>query len=101
MTTKDYGTMRALVESAKGRFCAVDFIKRDGSLRRMIVQPAALKFHIKGSAASLAAQKRNEAWKANNPNLMPVWDVEKEAIRSINFDTVQRIAIDGEVYNYG
>ncbi|MEM9360601.1 MAG: hypothetical protein AAGB04_30870, partial [Pseudomonadota bacterium] len=42
---------RALIESAKGRFVSVVFTKKDGSLREMRVQPAKLKFHVKGKAA--------------------------------------------------
>jgi hypothetical protein len=97
---KDYESMRALIESAKGRFMCVDFIKKDNTLRRMIIQPAALKMHIKGDAASEEAKRRNETWKRNNPNLLPVWDVEKESIRCINMDTVTRIAIDNKEYKY-
>lgn len=97
---KNYSDMRAIIESAKGRFCFVEFRKKDDTLRRMIVQPAMLKFKVKGEAASDAAKRRTKSWKENNPNLMPVWDVEAEGIRSVNLDTVTTIHLDGEVYNY-
>lgn len=98
--SRDYDAMRTLIESAKGRFCAVDFVKKDGTDRRMIVQPARLKNEIVGDDRSELAERRLKTYKENNPHLMPVWDVEKEAIRSINFDTVKRIACDREVYEY-
>ena len=99
---RDYKTMRSLIESAQGRFCSVDFIKADGSLRRMLIQPATLKFKIVGEGnRSEVAEKRLVTYKENNPNLMPVWDVSKQAIRSINLDTVTQIKLDKEIYNYG
>jgi len=95
-----YPHMRALIESAQGRYCFVEFMKKDGSMRRMIVQPAMLKFKVVGNAASDAAKRRTKAWKENNPNLMPVWDVEAEGIRSINLDTVTQITVDKRNYRY-
>lgn len=53
----DYTAKRALIEAAGGRFCAVTFTKADGSERTMRVQPAALKGHVKGAAASLSAKQ--------------------------------------------
>lgn len=98
--SRDYNEMRYLIEAAKGRFVRVDFIKKDGTLRQMLVQPAKLKFEVKGDEASDSARKGNETYKQNNPNLMPVWDVDKQAIRSINLDTVTLIKIDGEEHAY-
>lgn len=39
----DLAEKRKLIESAQGRFAAVTFTKKDGSLRQMRVQPAKLK----------------------------------------------------------
>lgn len=91
--------VRKLIESAKGRFAAVDFIKKDGTLRTMQVQPAALKFHVAGDDASDAAKKATATRKANNPNLMPVWDVASQGVRSINLDTVLGVTLDGIRYD--
>ncbi|MEM6890770.1 MAG: hypothetical protein AAF636_21945 [Pseudomonadota bacterium] len=91
---------RALIESAKGRFVSVVFTKKDGSLREMRVQPAKLKFHVKGKAASEAAQRAVETRKARHPHLLPVWDVEASAPRSVNLATISRIAVDGAVHQY-
>ena len=91
---------RALIESAAGRFASVVFTKKDGSQREMRVQPAKLKFHVKGSAASEAAQRAVETRKARHPHLLPVWDVEASAPRSVNLATVSRIAVDGAVHEY-
>ena len=101
MIERNYEQMRSLIEGGKGRFLRVDFIKKDGTLRQMIIQPAKLKFEVKGDEASDKAKRGNQTWKDNNPNLMPVWDVQAEGIRSINFDTVQLIVKDKEEYRYG
>lgn len=76
----------------------VNFTKKDGTERTMKVQPAALKFRVKGQAASEAAQKAVVSRAANDPNLLNVWDVERAGPRSINLDTVSRIAAGGEVH---
>lgn len=96
----DLAEKRELIESAKGRFCSVTFIKADGSERVMKVQPATLKFNVKGDSASEAAQRATATRKARHPHLMPVWDAEARAIRSVNLATVQMIAIDGHAHAY-
>ena len=96
----DLAEKRELIESAKGRFCSVTFIKKDGTERTMKVQPAALKFHIKGDEASEAAKKATATRKTRHPHLMPVWDIEARAVRSVNLATVQMIALDGLAHAY-
>ncbi len=96
----DFAEKRDLINAAGGRFASVTFTRKDGSERTMKVQPAALKFHIKGSAAAQTAQRGAISRKANNPHLMNVWDVEAKAPRSINLATVSTIAVDGTAYAY-
>ncbi len=91
---------RTLITSSGSRFCSVTFIKKDGSLRRMCVQPASLQLHVKGDAATDAGRKGAETRAARHPHLMPVWDAEKRAIRSINLETVTRIATGGQVHEF-
>lgn len=91
---------RELIESAGGRFASVVFTKKDGSRRQMRVQPAKLKYHVKGDAASEPAQRAVETRKARHPNLLPVWDVEASAPRSVNLATVSRIAVNGAVHEF-
>ena len=98
---RDYNTMAQLVLSAKGQFCSVTFIKKDGSERLMNIQPAVIKAHIKDpDEVSEIDKQRTATRKANNPNLLPVWDVQKQAIRSVNLDTVTQIKVGGVVYDY-
>lgn len=91
---------RALIVSAEGRFATVIFTKKDGTRRVMRVQPAKLKYHVKGEAACEAAQRAVQTRAARHPHLMPVWDTEAAAPRSVNLETVSRIAVNGAVHEY-
>ena len=91
---------RAMIDSAKGRFASITFTKKDGTERVMRVQPATLKYHVKGKAASEAAQKAVQTRAERHPHLMPVWDAEAQAPRSVNLATISRIAVNGAVYNF-
>jgi hypothetical protein len=91
---------RDLITSAGGRFCGVTFTKKDGTERRMQVQPAALDLRVKGEAASERARRATLTREARHPHLLPVWDVRAGAPRSINLATVSRIAVDGQVHRF-
>ena len=91
---------RALIASAAGRFASVTFTKKDGSRRVMRVQPATLKYRVRGAAASDAAQRAVQTRAERHPNLMPVWDTEVCAPRSVNLETVSRIAVNGAVHEF-
>jgi hypothetical protein len=98
---RNYEEMAALVASSKGQFCSVTFIKKDGTVRVMNIQPARIKAAIKDPSEVRDIDKqRTAARKSNNPHLLPVWDNAKQAIRSVNLDTVTEIKVGGEVYSY-
>lgn len=94
----DLAHKRALIASAKGRICAVTFTKKDGAQRVMKIQPATLKFHVKGDAATESGKKAAATRAAHHPHLLPVWDAEAKAPRSVNLETVSRIAVDGQIH---
>ncbi len=96
----DVAAKRDLIASAGGRFCAVTFTRKDGTERRMQVQPAALRLREKGSAASDRAQRAAHTRQERHPHLLPVWDIRARAPRSINLRTVSRIAVDGRVHDF-
>lgn len=83
-----------------GRFCVVTFTKKDGSKRIIKVQPAALKAHVKGEDASEAGRKAAATRAARPPHLLPAYDVEAQAIRSVNLNTVERIAARGQEHSF-
>lgn len=97
---EDFAAKRALIAAAQGRFCVITFIKADGSRRVMRVQPAALKFHVKGEAASDAGRKAAETRAQRHPNLLPVWDADAKAPRSVNLATVLTIKVDGATHSF-
>ncbi|HCQ59818.1 MAG TPA: hypothetical protein DIU10_18250 [Sulfitobacter sp.] len=96
----DNAAKRDLIASASGRFCAVTFTKADGTERTMQVQPATLKCHVKGDAATEAGKQAVQTRKARHPHLLPVWDAKAHAPRSVNLATISRIAVDGVVHEY-
>lgn len=97
---RDMDDKARLIASAGGRFATVEFTKADGSRRVMKVQPAKLKYHVKGVAASEPAKRAAETRKARHPHLLPVWDAEAQGVRSVNLATVTRIAVNGTIHEF-
>jgi hypothetical protein len=97
---RNFKEMRELLNSTNGKYASVKFVKKDGSVRLMNIQPAKTKKHTKGDMASESAKKAVATRAAKNPNLYNVWDVKKQAIRSVNLETVQEINISGKKYVY-
>ncbi len=97
---EDFAAKRSLIAAAQGRFCVVTFIKADGTRRVMRVQPAALKFHVKGDATTEAGRKAAAARAQRHPNLLPVWDTEAKAPRLVNLATVLSIKVDGATLSF-
>lgn len=90
---------RKMIAAARGRFVPVTFTKKDGSERQMRIQPATLKRHLKDTASE-SARKAAQTRAERHPHLMPVWDVEARAPRSVNLTTISWIAVDGQVHEY-
>lgn len=87
--------IRELIRSAGGRFASVEFVKRDGTVRVMQVQPACDRFHVKGEAGCPSGRQGAATRALSHPELMPIFDVKKKAFRSINLDTVRKVRVDG------
>ena len=92
-----YDIICQIVKEQGSKIFSVTFLKKDGTLRTMLVQDAVTKFLCKGDAASEAARKAVLSRKLNNPNLLNVYDIQKQAIRSINMDTVIQISGKGQI----
>ena len=65
---------------------SVDFIKKDGSLRTMIAR-LGVKKHLQGGTLKYNAEEKS---------LLPVFDMEKQAYRMVNVNTIQEIRYNGE-----
>ncbi|OGT59965.1 MAG: hypothetical protein A3E01_07750 [Gammaproteobacteria bacterium RIFCSPHIGHO2_12_FULL_63_22] len=77
-----------MLEGTGAKFTIVQFIKQDGSLRTMLIQHAAAKFRVKGEAAPEHKRRAAETRAYNHPELFNTYDVDRNAIRSVNLDTV-------------
>lgn len=96
----DFAAKRDLIASTAEDTCSVTFIKKDGTLRQMRVKPSELGKRIKGDQATKAGRKAAQTRRERHPNLFPVWDADKDAVRSINLATVTRIATNGVVHTF-
>jgi len=96
----DYEVKRAIIANAKARFVSITFTKQDGTRRVMRVQPSALRQRIKGNDASKSARQAALTRARRHPNLLPVWDADEQATRSVNLATVSRIAADGTIHQF-
>lgn len=65
----------------------VTFEKLDGSLRVMNVLPARLKYVPKDTEDSTKQRKKQ------NDDVIVVWDNDKEAFRSIRYESIQKIEV--------
>ena len=71
---------------ADGKIFTVEFIKKDGTLRKMNAR-LGVKKYVKGVGLAFNPTERN---------LLPVFDMQKEAYRMINASTIQKIKIGGK-----
>lgn len=100
MQSRKPSQIRALIETAGSRFVSVEFVKADGSPRRMLINPARLGATLRrdDSVKSESHVRGAETRKANNPHLLNVWCESANAPRSINLATLSAIRIDGVEY---
>lgn len=64
----------------------VEFIKKDGTLRKMNAR-LGVKKGVKGVGM---------AYKPTERNLLPVYDMQKQAFRMVNISTLIKITYDGK-----
>ena len=73
----------------KGHVFSVVFLKKDGSIRKMLCR-FGVKKHLKGGKLTFNPLERN---------LLVVFDMQKEAYRMINLETLMNIHMKGLEYN--
>lgn len=71
--------------NSNGKFLTVEFIKKDGSLRKMNCRLGVTKY-LKGGKSTLDPNK-----------FITVFDVQSQGYRAINKETIQRVSCDGLV----
>lgn len=78
------------LDSLGNRFAKIEFVKKDGSIRELIVQRAAEKYRITGSRPDATETRRR-----NHPELVNVYSVDAKGFRSVDVRTVLSITADG------
>jgi hypothetical protein len=68
-----------------GKIFTVEFVKKDGTVRKMNAR-LGVKKHLKGGSLAFDPSERN---------LLPVFDMQKEGYRMINASTILTIKIGG------
>ena len=79
-----------LIKSTKGKFFSVEFVKRDGSTRKMTARLGVRK-GITGKGLAFNPAERD---------LMVVWATDKKNYRMINLRTINAIKFNGVVNNF-
>ena len=81
------GNLLRLIELNEGKFFTVEFIKKDGTLRRMNCRTGVKKYLSKNG-------RKIQTTPPTENGILRVYDV-NNGYRSINNDTVQSISISG------
>jgi hypothetical protein len=84
--TMDSKELASIVAESNGRFVSVVFVKKDGTERSMLCRLGVTK-HLKGGESKLNADQ-----------YLTVFDVQKEAYRAINKETILSVKLAGTTY---
>lgn len=77
-----------LIDNSNGKFFTVEFIKKNGDLRKMNCRIGVSKY-VTGKGLT---------FEPSDYNLRVVFDLQKHDYRMINLETVRRIIMNGHVY---
>jgi len=83
-------TLNEIVKLAGNQIFSAVFIKKNGERREMVCR-LGVKKHLKGGELAYDAKARN---------LLPVFDMQKEAYRMININTLVELKINGKKYHF-
>jgi len=94
----DLAAKRDLIQSADA--CTVTFTKANGMRRVMRVEARKVAEHVKGDAATRTGRIASHTRAFRHPNLLPVWDAEARAIKSVNLNTVTVIKTRTQTHTF-
>lgn len=77
-----------LINGSEGHFFSPTFVKKNGELRKMVCRKGVTK-HLKGGEL---------AFNPNAKGLVVVFDVQKNAYRMVNINTLQELNINNATY---
>ncbi len=80
-------TRETIKDMVGDKFFTVEFLKKDGELRRMNCR-LGVKKHLKGGRDNVV----------HIPTLLPVYDLKAKGYRNINLKTLLNITVDGVFY---
>ena len=83
-------TLYEIVELAGNNIFSAQFVKKNGDIRDMVCRLGVVK-HLQGGELKYDAKARN---------LLPVFDMQKQAYRMINISTLRQLKINGEIYKF-
>lgn len=86
-------TLLKLIEFLNGQFFTVEFIKKDGTLRKMNCRTGVKKYLSNNG-------KNIKITRPIDNGILRVYDIKKEAYRSINLDTVKKINFNKVSYKF-
>lgn len=79
---------KSLLKSTNGKFFVVTFVKKDGSIRKMVCRFGVTK-GVKGTGHALK----------EDSNIVRVYDIQKKEFRSINLETLLTFKCGQMTYN--
>lgn len=102
MNLEKIKTVNMLLDSNVGnRVVTVEFIKKDGSLRKMqLMHSKSLERAVKGSAPESTAKRKWTLTQAGMKTVEELTADKKFQWRVINLNTVKRIAVNGNVVTF-
>ena len=89
MNTITTDQAKELIRETNGRIFSSTFIKKDNTIRTLTAR-LGKKYKSKTG--------RNAPYKAQNYNLLPVYDMSKKAFRMLNFNTLLTLTINKNKY---
>lgn len=87
MTKVNLREAQEVIDSIKGQFFTVEFVKKDGSLRQMNCRKGVNKYLRGGKSTTF-----------NNPDLVNVWDRQLKEYRCFSRSRLKEIRAGGKVY---
>lgn len=78
----------ASIKATNGAIFGVEFVKKNGDVRRMTARTGVVK-HLRGGSSTTA----------HKAHLVTVFDTAKREYRCINLDTIQRLTMFGQTFN--
>lgn len=82
--------MTEIKETIGNKIFSVSFVKKDGTLRDMVCRFGVTK-HLKGGEMNHDPKELGH---------LVVFDMQKEAYRTINFNTIKQIKFEGKTYTF-